>query len=500
MTVAIEITGYNLNTNSVQTLYFSDDGFMSSPTDTPANTYYEPRISAPPHFLRTLFSTAQASFGSSSASSTPGDILFENSDGGVDYLTYQYAFNGQPFVMRVGTIGTPLSTWTVAASGTLSDIQASSNTQVSILVNDQQTNLSLPQVRPQYGGTNVLPNGIDGTPNDLMGQYIPRVYGTVQNVPPKCVNTSLLIYQVSDQSNCSITQVYDNGVALTAATPYASLAALQASAPAAGNYGVFQGYFRLGSSPASQVTCDATTPGLTTVANILQQLALDSGFIKQAAISSADVTALNALNSATVGVWADGSVSTQNLMDLIAVSIGAYYSFDRFGVLRMNQVAAPGGTAAYTIDDTVLEDIQIREAGIPSYQVTINYSTNYTVQNQPAGSVSVARRAFLSQANRTQVAKNTAVQTAWPSAGTQTFTTALINQSDATAIAAQMLAVFSRRLLMTASIPLSELGTLDIGSVVGFTYNRYNLPSKKMLIVGVDAGADTNVAALTLWG
>ena len=499
MTLAIDITGYNLSTNAVETLHFSDDGFMTSPSDTPANTYYEPRLSAPPHLTRSLFDTAQASFGASTSSS-PGEIVFENSDGGLDYLTYQYAFDGQPFVVRTGTIGTPLSTWTIIASGTLSDIQADSATTLSVVINDGQQNLSLTQVRPMYGGTNVLPNGVDGTPSDLMGQYIPRVYGTVMNVSPKCVNTSLLIYQVSDKSNCSITQVYDNGVALTAATPYASLAALEATAPQAGYYGVFQGYFRLGSTPASQVTCDATTPGLTTVANILQQLALDSGFIQQSGISSSDVSALNTANSAVVGIWADGQTTTQDLMNLVAGSIGAYYTFDKFGSLRMGIIAAPSGSPAYVIDDTVLEDIQIKQAGIPSYQVTINYATNYTVQSQPAGSVAVSRRTWISQASRAQVATNAAVQTAWPSASTQTLTTALVNQADAASIASQMLAVFARRLLMTADIPLSELGSLDIGSVVGFTYPRYNLPNKLMLIVGVDSGADVDKATLTLWG
>lgn len=500
MTLAIAITGYNLTTSALQTLYFSDDGFMTSPTDTPPNTYYEPRISAPPHFLRMLFNTAQASFGSSSGAQTPGEIIFENSDGGVDYLMWQYAFDGLPFTVRQGTIGTPVSTWTVINSGTSMDIQADNATTLSIVVNNQQQNLTLDQVRPMYGGTNVLPNGVDGTPADLMGQYKPRVYGTVLNVSPKAVNTSLLIYQCSDQANCSITQVYDNGVALTAATPYASLAALEASAPSAGYYGVFEGYFRLGSSPASQVTCDATTPGMTTVASILQQLALDSTFITSGQISSADVTAMNTAYPQTVGVWADGSTATQDLMDLIAISIGAYYNFDRFGVLRMAVLVPPSGTPSVTFDATVMEDITITAAGIPSYQVTLNYATNYTTQNQPATSVTVARRTFLSQSNLTQVASNTAVQTAWPSALTQTFTTALVNQADAVTIAAQFLAIFSRRLLMTMDIPLSQLGTLDIGSVVGFTYPRYNLPSKLMLIVGIDAGADTNVANLTLWG
>jgi hypothetical protein len=187
-------------------------------------------------------------------------------------------------------------------------------------------------------------------------------------------------------------------------------------------------------------------------------------------------------------------------MDAIAGSIGAFYSFDRFGMLRMGRVTAPTGSPAATFDDVVLEQVNIKEAGIPAYQVTITYAKNYTVQNQPAGSVTVDRRTWISQATRSQIATNAALQTAWPSATTQSFDTALVNSADALAEATRRLTLFSRRMLLTVDIDLSQLGTLDLGSVVGFSYPRYGLPSKLMVVVGVDAGADTHLATLTLWG
>ncbi|MEI6002746.1 hypothetical protein H3V53_38305 [Paraburkholderia bengalensis] len=257
MTIAIDVTGYRLSDGTLQTLRFSDDGFVTLPSDTPANAWYEPRLSAPPHFARSLFSSAQASFGA--AQNTPGEIVLENSDGGVDYLLTDYAFDGRAFTMRVGSLGTPFAQWAVTASGTLSDVKVSDPTTVSLVVDDRQKKLALTQPRPTYGGTNVLPAGIDGTANDLKGQYKPRVYGQVMNIAPKCVNTSALIYQASDQPNCAITAVYDNGVVLTKDADYPDLATLQSTAPTAGHVRCFQGYLRLGSSPASQVTCDATS-------------------------------------------------------------------------------------------------------------------------------------------------------------------------------------------------------------------------------------------------
>ncbi|MFM0628850.1 hypothetical protein [Paraburkholderia xenovorans] len=163
-------------------------------------------------------------------------------------------------------------------------------------------------------------------------------------------------------------------------------------------------------------------------------------------------------------------------------------------------MTAPTGSPVVTFDDVVLEQVNIKEAGIPAYQVTINYAKNYTVQNQPAGSVTVDRRTWISQASRSQIATLAAVQTAWPSATAQPFDTALINASDALAEANRRLALFSRRMLLSVDLDLSQLGTLDLGSVVGFAYPRYGLSSKLMVVVGVDAGVDTHLATLTLWG
>ncbi|MEI6002745.1 hypothetical protein H3V53_38300 [Paraburkholderia bengalensis] len=232
---------------------------------------------------------------------------------------------------------------------------------------------------------------------------------------------------------------------------------------------------------------------------LLQQIALDAG-LTAADISAADVTALNALTAAPCGIWADGEVTSLSLMDAIAGSIGAFYAFDRFGVLRMGRVSAPAGPPAVTFDDVVIQALSIAEAGIPVWQVTLNYAKNWTVQSQPAGSVSVDRRTWLSQDTRSQVAKDATVQTAWPSATDQTFDTVLVNAADATAEASRRLALLSRRMLMSIDIDLSQLGTLDLGSVVGFAYPRYGLSSKLMTVVGVDAGADTHLATLTLWG
>jgi hypothetical protein len=80
--------------------------------------------------------------------------------------------------------------------------------------------------RDFYGGTNALPNGLDGA-TDLQGKPKPLAYGVVRNVSPVLVNTSRLIYQahasaiypstmfMGSLGTIAAPNVYDRRVALT---------------------------------------------------------------------------------------------------------------------------------------------------------------------------------------------------------------------------------------------------------------------------------------------
>ena len=89
--------------------------------------------------------------------------------------------------------------------------------------------------RVQYLGNNVLPNGLEGTADDIKGKTKPKVYGKVFNIEPMMVNTSKLIYQASDSDVYDIPNVYDKGAALTRGSDYADSAAMLATAPSQGS-------------------------------------------------------------------------------------------------------------------------------------------------------------------------------------------------------------------------------------------------------------------------
>ena len=110
--------------------------------------------------------------------------------------------------------------------------------------------------------------------------------GQVFNISPPLVNTSKLTYQISHKAINAIDAVYVGGATVTAGSSHASLAALQAATVTGGTYDYYLGsgsagaYFRLGSSPTQQVTCDATEGAASsnrTAAQIAKQVLLDAG-------------------------------------------------------------------------------------------------------------------------------------------------------------------------------------------------------------------------------
>ncbi|HXU04986.1 MAG TPA: hypothetical protein VN903_28695 [Polyangia bacterium] len=89
-----------------------------------------------------------------------------------------------------------------------------SETDIRITLRDrQQLVADYPYQTTKYAGSNVLPAGLEGVA-DLLGKPKPVCYGVVKNVPAPCVNTSKLIYQVSDSTINSVDAVYDRGIGL----------------------------------------------------------------------------------------------------------------------------------------------------------------------------------------------------------------------------------------------------------------------------------------------
>jgi hypothetical protein len=207
-----ELTVYDIDGATTATLrYCTGRGFVTTPSETPANTIYEPRITQPLSVARHLFAP-----GATSGRSVIGigDLVLQNADGLLDALATDYAFDGRALVIRRGTEGAAYPAgFPVVFTGTMEQVEVNRDTVV-VRCRDRAFELDAPLQVTLYDGDNVLPDGLEGTADDLKGKPKPLAYGVVQNATLPCVNTAKLIYQLNDGAVQSVDGVYDAGIAL----------------------------------------------------------------------------------------------------------------------------------------------------------------------------------------------------------------------------------------------------------------------------------------------
>jgi hypothetical protein len=347
--------------------------------------YYEPRISDPGSLKIMLFAEGTTS-GESQVGY--GEVVLLNPDGGLDALL-DYGLDGRDLVIRKLIAGVA----TLLMSCSMSQ-PAVTTGDVSIKIQDPQTKLAVPVQANLYGGTNVLPAGVDGTA-DIKGKKKPLFYGKIFNATPVLVNTSKLIYQTNDVTVQDIPTVYDKGVYLLRGADYLSVADMEANAPQPGTYRVLlSGYFRLGSSPVGTVTFDGVEGASAadrTAAQVSKRIALRAlGSYDLAAQSFAD---LDALNSAEIGIYIIEDMTVNTALDLVLGSIGAWHAFDARAKLNVGRLDNPAGVPVLSLTPAEVKSVEQLPTsdfgnGIPAWNIIVNYAKNYTVQTTDlAGSV-----------------------------------------------------------------------------------------------------------------
>lgn len=510
MILLVELTGYTDASTSAVYRY-ATAGYQTSPSDTPANTLYEARVIDPGSISRKM---TDLSRNSPRGEVGFGEVVLANGDGGLDTLFGSGSVSFRERLVRVLMVaeGAAYSTATVLLSAVIAQVQLSSET-VSIAIKDASYILASAHQTTTYGGTNSLPAGVDGV-DDIKGKVKPLLYGKAFKIAPPCVNTSKLIYQISDRALQSVDGVYDGGSALTAGATYADQAAMEATAPAAGQYRAWLagGMIRLGSSLTYGLTVDATadTAGNSTAAQLLKTLALARGW-SSGDISSSDVAALDALNSSVLGIWIDDSRTTLDAMDLIAQSVGACYWVDRLGALRMARLDLPSGTSAETIAPWKFANVTQSSNGqdVPTGTVRIKYARYHQTQSRTelAGSVTQADAADLGQEWR--VSTYTATPSPNPHKRLLTIEreSAITSKTNADTESQRLQGLWAapRRIHDCTNVRLIEDNalTLDLSAVVGFRWSRYGFSSDTdtlRRVVGLTFYFRDLRCDMTLWG
>lgn len=507
--ILIELVAAIDAAGTLKTLCVSDvaGGYTTKPTDTPANEFFASRVLNAGTLGVNAFSDGRTG---GATKLEVGEIVLTNADGGIDDWI-NYSFDGRPVRIRVGKPGQAYpAAFVTILQGTVESIDATFD-KITIRLRDKQFVFEKQALSARYAGSNALPNGLEGVATDLKGKTKPKAYGKVFNVAPPCVNTSRLIYETGIVS--TVDAVYDRGVLLTAGAAYASQNDMETNAPAAGQYRAWPagGYIRLGSTPAGLLTADLTQGAAAanrTAAQILNQLAIDAG-LTAAEVSNADVAALDASNSAVVGIWLEGEVTTREAMDKIAASVGAFYGFDGTGVLRMGRLLAPAGAPVATIDvfnyKRAIARRAPRDAGIPIWRLKVSHSKiGVTQPTDLAGAVTADRRAFLATEYRSETASDATVKTQWLLAGEVEVQTLLTASADASTEAARLLALYKvRRDIFDVPVPLEFItqNNLNMLDLVSLVCPRFGMSAGRLFrIIGKRVELGKNQAILTLWG
>ncbi|CAA0103612.1 hypothetical protein [Zhongshania aliphaticivorans] len=368
----------------------------------PLHHFYDPKLTQPALF-QVLANTGVLLPGGGRTSI--GQVELLNTDGELNALA-DYAVDGRLMTLRRVENGTA----TTVLTATVERMTFAGN-RVIFSLRDPLAALDQAIESNVYAGTNILPDGTEGTVADIGGTRKPLVFGSVVNATPILVNTSKLVYQVHDGSDVSVTAVRDRGVTLTHQGSASSLSNLLAVAPDPGKYRDYQGYFCLGTA-GKAVTCDAARDNMG-AGDVFDEIVSDAGFV----VDSSDIAALNAIGD--VGIYVTDEMSRRLVLETVAHGCGCYYALNEDGVIRVVALAAPT-TADITIETWQIASLDriatgSGENGLPITKVTLRADRVATVQNDLAeAAVNPAR---YTTEYRNAVAEDTAVRTRHPLAG-----------------------------------------------------------------------------------
>jgi hypothetical protein len=469
-------------TGAAQTLRFSDEGYIDS-----ADNLYEKRLSTA-GLVRISPNDGGVLkiFGDASV----GEMELNNNDYGLNYLA-GYAIDGRACSLDLFDGVTTVVNY---FSGTCAG-KTERDGKIYISLRTLKDTLDTDHPLSTYLGNNALPNGVEGLEADLKGSVKPKVFGRVLNQTPKLVNTSKLMGQVSSRSTTVIDALYDRGVALTKGADYADLTAMQATAPAAGQFKCFQGYYRLGSQPTGMVTVDSHDSAGVLAGDVFKA-ACDERSIS---VNAASVTLLNAIGE--VGLLVENTTPTTELLNTLIRGLGAYWYFIGSTIYIAKYALATVST--FDLNPWQLVSVErsatgLGEGALPYGAVEMQCDEIKTVQNDLAGSVPADRVARMSQQWRKAESVSSATKSRHPLAKTLKIDSCLRTVSAAQAVCDSIKNLVSARVdVVKIEAMFSTLPPLVIGA--GFTLYPHEQLNQKTNVMQRELGYD-NGKLLTIIG
>jgi len=444
-----------------QTIFLSSTGYVTSPTDSPANVHYLPVVSNGVSFSEKLaVDSAQLSY---------GDIELDNSSAELDpYLSYVWA--NKAIKIYSGDVRWSRSQFQLIFTGLVENIDSSSRTTLNLKLRDKMQQLNTPLTDVKVGGTSQFKDSL-----------IPLVFGEVHNMTPVLVDAALHTYQFHQRRANYVIEVRDNG------------------APVVVTSDPFIGMFQLSGSPAGAITCSVQGDmpnGVwpVTVASIIKTIVTSFGKastrLTLADIDTANFDAFDAANPQPVGFCATNTINVIDACQQLAATVGAQLMFNRLGLLQLVKLQIPGLGTPQAIGPADMLTHTLHVAARPDIQaaVKLGYCKNWTVQaNLQTGILEEHKARYATEWDTKTVVNSTVAATYNLDVEPTQRDTMFLRSSEAEVEANRLLFIMgaARTVYEFTGLPICQ--NLYLGQAVTLTHGRFGLDTGKAgVVVGLD--------------
>ena len=486
----IQINAWNPATSSVKTLYVGTQGFTTQPGDTPANVYFEPYVRSALRRRASLYRRRQIG---GQAVPARGVVQIELCD--VTRPWRNLYFGGRSIKIWLGEVGAAFSAHQVVFTGFCGERAGGIDT-IEIPIVDGKKRFEVPIQPLKWAGTGGA-NGNEYLTDKTKGIAL----GHVENVTPQLLDRATSLYGVGTPINAMFT-VMDRGIALTQV----------GGTPAGGQYSVnlAAGTFTLGYAPLDAdrditATFQGWKPPIVgyqaSVAMLIKAIAKDVVGLVDADLDLASFAALEAAQSAPIGLWLPQGGQCDEVIDRICDSFGAWWTFGRDGKLRVGRLEAPTGSpvASFVQGDLVLNGMRPLRMDEAAWKQTLKFRPNWTIQSTQdlAGGSTFYSRDKLNEPFRNVTAFDNAILTAFPDAVAEQSETLILFEWDAADEVARRLALYGTR-RDVLEVQVLALGfERDLGDEISITHPDWGTING--IVIGVDDVSRLQQSTLEVW-
>ena len=434
------------------TVYLSNRGYTTSPTDSPANTNYLPVVRGGLEMSSELSLQGDPSI-------SWGDIAVLNYNGERDDWL-NYTWKNREIKVFLGDVTWARGLFREVFTGRLEDLTAQDRDTLNLKIRDKTEGLNTSLTETKLGGTTANKEKI-----------LPLCFGECHNIEPLLTNPVTLEYQVHAGPIERFIEVRDNGVPVTFS----------------GNLST--GKFTLANSPLGTITASVqgAKPDVyrNTVGSLVKHIAKTYGKypLTDSDIDLTNFSDFETANPQPVGVYLSEKANVMVVMSELAKSVGAQAVMGPDGKLRMLKVALPSATFSREIRPEHIKEKSLtvnRKIDVVA-AVSINYCRNYTVQENLQSALPPEHTTLFAQEWLEANASDATVAANYGLTGqVEKQPTALLVTTDAQAEASRRLAIYKVQRYVYSLEANLGLMLVNLGDYVRIFNPRFGFSSGKI--------------------